>query len=74
MNASGYVALTTEKNGRHFVFNIPFGTPYEDAIDALLALIPDVKEMKKQAEDQAAAQKAQQEEAASQPIEAELVS
>ena len=71
MNASGFVALAIEKNSRQYVLNIPMGSPYEDVIDACLDMINDVKQMKKDSEAQAEAQKAAQ---AATPVEPELVS
>jgi hypothetical protein len=73
MNVSGFVALAVEKNDRTYVFNIPMGSPYEDAIDACLDAINDIKQMKKDSEAQTAAQKAELEESAK-PVDAELVS
>jgi len=66
MNATGFVALAVEKNGRQFVLNLPFGSPYEDAIDACLDMISDIKQMKKDSDAQAVAQKAEVEASAKQ--------
>jgi hypothetical protein len=73
MNASGFVAMAVEKNERQYVLNIPFGSPYEDAIDACLDIIADIKQMKKDSDAKTAEQKAEVE-AAAKPVEAELVS
>lgn len=73
MNASGFVALAIENNGRLYTFNIPMGSPYEDAIDACLDVINDIKQMRKDSEAQAIAQKAELEES-KRPVEPELVS
>lgn len=54
MNQSMYVVLKVNKNDREYGFNIPLGVPFADCYDVLLQFISDVKEMEKNASENAA--------------------
>lgn len=52
-NARTYVTLDFEREGRIYVFSIPFGSPYSEAEEIALGMVEAVREMARAAKEQA---------------------
>ena len=52
-NARTYVTLDFEREGRIYVFSIPFGSPYSEAEEVALGVVEAVREMARAAKEQA---------------------